>query len=85
MSCTHPFTQYDCDVLFCSDCGERLNLVEFKISIDDGYCEWQYPIKLSDEFSVNKVMQKICETFKVEMLEGKFLRMTLKDNDDDLD
>ena len=22
--CKHPFTQWDCDVLFCSDCGERI-------------------------------------------------------------
>jgi hypothetical protein len=48
----------------------ELDVVEtgvFAISINDGYCEHTYKIKLDDEPSIHKLMKKICKKLKVDM------------------
>ena len=43
----------------------------FAISINDGYCEHTYTIKLKDELSIHKLMKKICKKLKVDMPDSK--------------
>lgn len=39
--------------------------IPFKISIDDGYCEWTYPIDIDNDKSIDQIYQQICKAFKV--------------------
>jgi len=41
------------------------------ISINDGYCEHTYRIKLNDDLSIHKIMKKVCKKLKVDMPESK--------------
>jgi len=34
------------------------------ITIDDGFCEYQYPVEISDTESIDSVITKIRELFK---------------------
>jgi hypothetical protein len=43
----------------------------FKISIDDGYCEWIYPIKLDEEYSIDRIHQEICSCFNLDPKSSK--------------
>ena len=43
----------------------------FAISINVGYCEHTYTIKLKDELSIHKLMKKICKKLKVDMPDSK--------------
>ena len=57
-----------------SHLSEELDVAEtgvFAISINDGYCEHTYTIKLKDELSIHKLMKKICKKLKVGMPDSK--------------
>jgi hypothetical protein len=43
----------------------------FKISIDDGYCEWTYPLTISESYSIYKIMARISAAFRQKMVEGE--------------
>ena len=43
----------------------------YDISINDGYCEHTYRIKLSDELSIHQIMKKVCKKLKVDMPDSK--------------
>jgi len=44
----------------------------FKISIDDGFCEWLYKFDLPKTMSIRDVMEKVCEALEVpEVPEGE--------------
>lgn len=38
--------------------------VKWKISIDDGYCEYRYRIRISENESISSVYEKIRKLFK---------------------
>ncbi len=57
-----------------SHLSDELDVAEtgvFAISINDGYCEHTYNIKLKDELSIHKLMKKICKKLKVDMPDSK--------------
>ena len=43
----------------------------FKISIDDGFCEFTYPLTISESYSIHKIMARISTTFRQERVEGE--------------
>ena len=43
----------------------------YDISINDGYCEHTYRIKLSDELSIHQIMKKVCKKLKVALPDSK--------------
>ena len=52
----------------------ELDVVEtgvYDISINDGYCEHTYRIKLSDELSIHQIMKKVCKKLKVALPDSK--------------
>jgi hypothetical protein len=55
--------------------GKVMGKTNWKISIDDGYCEFQYSIKIDGDECVDSVMNKIAKLFKTKKLNG-VLRMT---------
>lgn len=55
---------------------------EFKVSIDDGYCEWTYPINLDENFSISTVYSKICEGLEIkEDSKNCYVRKVYKDKE----
>lgn len=61
----------------------ELDVVEtgvYAISINDGYCEHTYKIKLDDdELSIHKLMKKICKKLKVDMPDSTLRWSILED------
>ena len=45
----------------------------FYVSIDDGDCEYSYPIELDDSLSIRDVYKKLCEAYGAEPDEGTYL------------
>ena len=43
----------------------------FKISINDGFCEWTYPVQVSCDSSIDSVMKKISEALKIANPKGE--------------
>ena len=43
----------------------------FAISINDSFCEHTFKLRLSDDLSIHKIMEKICKKFKVAMPDSK--------------
>lgn len=43
--------------------NDNNDTVVIDIAIDDGFCTWQYPLRVSCEESVNSIYKKICKTF----------------------
>jgi len=48
-----------------------MKLGEWKISIDDGFCEWEFVMELGGGYSISDIHEKICEKFNVTPGEGK--------------
>jgi hypothetical protein len=38
---------------------------QFIISIDDGYCQWEYPIITKEEFSIENIYEILCGALKI--------------------
>jgi hypothetical protein len=45
----------------------------FKITIDDGFCVYEYPLDVEDH-SIDMVMTKIYKAFKIKKEKGKFIK-----------
>lgn len=43
---------------------------EFLVSIDDGWCEWSYKIKATDDFSIHNLIEKLRQSIGAEVPEG---------------
>lgn len=46
----------------------------FTVSVNDGYCEWSYPLLISNEMSIYAVMEILCAALNIEVPEGKKIR-----------
>ena len=46
-------------------------LPNFKIKISDGWVEYEYPLEINREYSVESVYKKICEAFGARICDGK--------------
>lgn len=49
----------------------KLAVLGFKISIDDGYCEYTYRAAVDDSHSIRSVWKKIASALKVKETEGE--------------
>lgn len=56
------------------------NTSNFTIKISDGFCEYQYQLKLSDKCSIEKVAENIAWVLGATKDEGKLIESIL-DND----
>ncbi len=51
----------------------------FLISINDGFCEWTYPITLDgDNNCIDKIHKEICRSLKVKVENGTMRRSGLR-------
>jgi len=44
-----------------SELSGGLGPAEFLVSIDDGFCEWSYKLKLSGDLSIHAIAEKMCD------------------------
>lgn len=46
----------------------------FKITVDDQFCKYEYPLNISADYSIQNVMEKIYETFDLPMQKGVWVK-----------
>lgn len=47
----------------------------FKIKISDGYCEYEYSLRIKNpEISIRKIYENLCKMYKCEAEEGKLVK-----------
>jgi len=51
--------------------SKRLGGIMFKIKISDGFCEYEYPLNVSDNVCIHDIYVEICKAFKLKEQEGK--------------
>lgn len=51
-----------------------MNDNKFKVTIDDGYCSYEYEYDMNDEVSIYDIASGISKQFDVPMPEGKIKR-----------
>lgn len=45
--------------------GKDTEKGKFIISIDDGYCQWEYPIITKEDYSIENIYEILCKALEI--------------------
>jgi hypothetical protein len=54
--------------------NENIFNSKFTITIDDGFCKYEYPLRVSGMLSINMIAKKIFKSFKLKYEDGVFIK-----------
>ena len=49
-------------------------MATFKITVNDGFCSYEYPLHISTKNSIDGVMKKVYKAFDLPFKEGKLIK-----------